>query len=122
MSFAPVSRPLRNHRASGEIVMPRLLLSFAVLLAAAPALAQQASEHAVERSAELALSNQTLLLRYREPTDIGGQPRSELSYAVFLSEDRDIVGSAALLFGTDLNLGPLHLQFGPQAYAALLNQ
>jgi hypothetical protein len=85
-------------------------------------MAQQASDRAVERSVELALSDQTAQLRYRAPTDIGGQPRSETSYAVFLSEDRDIVASAALLFGTELNLGPLQIQLGPQAYAALLDE
>jgi hypothetical protein len=105
-----------------EATMRRLHLSFALLVAAAPALAQQATDLAVERSAELALSDQTVQLRYRAPTDIGGQPRSEVSYAVFLSEDRDIVGSGALLFGTDLNWGPLQVQLGPQAYAALLSE
>jgi hypothetical protein len=103
--------------------MRRLLFSFALLLAAAPALTQQAPpDLAVERSAELAMSNQTLQLRYRAPTDFGGQPRSEVNYGVFLGEDRDFVASAALLFGTDLNLGPIQLQVGPQAYAALLQE
>lgn len=102
--------------------MPRYLLSLVLLLVSAPLVAQQSNDLAVKRSVELALSDQTAQLRYRAPTDIGGQPRSEMNYAVFLSEDRDIVASAALLFGTDLNLGPLQIQLGPQAYAALLDE
>ena len=62
--------------------------------------------------------------RYRVPTSFGGQPHSEFSYAVFLSENRDFVGSAGLLMGTELNFGwePLQIKFGPQAYAAMLNE
>ena len=73
-------------------------------------------------SVELSLSNEAGEARYRTPTTIGGQPDSELQYAVFLSEDRDIVGSAALFLGTDLRFGGLQLRLGPQAYAALLDE
>jgi hypothetical protein len=97
------------------------LLFILSLLVAPPIWAQRAAS-SVDRSVELSLSNQTGQLRYRAPTDIGGQPNSEAFYTLFLSEGRDIVASAGLLFGTDLNLGPLHVQLGPQAYAALLNE
>lgn len=69
------------------------------------------------------LSNSVLQLRYLTPSpiDLGGT-RSDLDYGLLLSEDRDIVGSAALMFDTDLNIVPrLTLEVGPQAYAALLN-
>jgi hypothetical protein len=98
----------------------RLLLILTLL--ASPAFAQRGGDEPTAPSVELALSNQTAQLRYRAPTDIGGQSGSEVSYAVFLSEERDIVASAALLFGTTLNLGALSVQLGPQAYAALLNE
>jgi hypothetical protein len=98
------------------------LLLFMLTLLASPAFAQRGQDEPTSPSVELALSDETAQLRYRAPTDIGGQPRSEVSYAVFLSEERDIVASAALLFGTTLNLGPLSVQLGPQAYAALLNE
>jgi YfaZ precursor len=92
------------------------------LFAAQFATAQPATTNAVERSVELALSDETVQARYRAPTDTGGQPNSEVAYGVFLSEDRDVVGSAALLFGTNLDLGAFHVQLGPQAYAALLEE
>jgi len=101
---------------------PSTSLFCGFLLFSTAALAQRAPEQRLERSVELALSDQTVQLRYRAPTDIGGQPNSELSYAVFLSEDRDFVASAALLFGTSLDLGAFHVQLGPQAYAALLDE
>lgn len=84
--------------------------------------AQQSAASNIDRSVEAALSDETAQVRYRSPSDLGGQPNSEVSYAVFLSEDRDVVGSAALLFGTDLNLGGFQVQLGPQAYAALLEE
>jgi YfaZ precursor len=100
----------------------RSLSPLVALLLVAPAFAQRSSEQPVERSVELALSDETIQARYRSPTEIGGQPDSEVAYGVFLSEDRDLVASAALLFGTDLNLGSLQIQLGPQAYAALLDE
>lgn len=52
------------------------------------------------------------------PTD----SHSDLDYGLLLSEDRDIIGSAALLFHTDLNIVPrLTFEVGPKAYIALLN-
>ncbi len=99
------------------VILGLLLLAFCGV----PAARAQEGD-AVKRSIELALSNHAGQLRYRAPSNLGGQPGSEVSYALFLSEQRDLVGSAALLFGTNLNLGPLHIQLGPQAYAALLKE
>ena len=48
----------------------------------------------------------------------GGQ----LTGAFFLSEERDIVLSAGALFPANLDFGRLTLRFGPQAYAALLEE
>lgn len=85
-------------------------------------LSAQPRREAENSSIELALSDQTVQLRYRTPTRVGGQQNSEIAYGVFLSEDRDTVVSAALLMGADLNLGPLSIQFGPQAHAVLLSE
>ena len=47
---------------------------------------------------------------------------SDLDYGFLLSENRDIVGSAALMFHTHLHLLPrLTLDVGPQGYLALLS-
>jgi hypothetical protein len=93
----------------------------ASVIAAGALHAQQASED-LTRAVELSLSDEAGELRYRSPTSIAGQENTEVSYALFLSEDRDLVGSAALLFDTDLDFGPLQFRLGPQAYAALLDE
>jgi hypothetical protein len=72
------------------------------------------------RSLELALSEESAQLRYDTPTDTGGEG-SRMFYAIFLSEDRDVVGSAALLLDSDFQVGPVDIKFGPQAYGALLS-
>jgi hypothetical protein len=99
-----------------------LLLLPALAFIASTANAQERRRGPIERSVEVALSDESGEIRYRAPTNVGGQDNSEVSYAVFLSEDRDLVASAALLFGTTLDLGPLTVQLGPQAYAGLLEE
>jgi len=100
--------------------MHRVFLLVAALgLLCQPALAQNAPANA--RSVELDLSNQALQGRFDTPTSVGGEG-SRLVYSLFLSEDRDVVGSAALLLNSNLNFGAFELRFGPQAYAALLNE
>ncbi|MBX5459921.1 MAG: hypothetical protein IRZ28_02415 [Steroidobacteraceae bacterium] len=82
--------------------------------------AQQARKTAPPRSLELALSEETAQIRYLDSTTIAGQANSEVAYALFLSEDRDVVGSAGVMMDTDLDFGPLEVKLGPQAYAGLL--
>jgi hypothetical protein len=69
------------------------------------------------------VGNSVLQLRYLTPSPINPtNSKSDLDYGLLLSEGRDIIGSAALLFHTDLNLVPrLTFEVGPQAYVALLN-
>ncbi len=69
------------------------------------------------------IGNSVMQLRYLTPAPINpASTRSDLDYGLLLSEDRDIIGTAALLFHTDLNLVPrLTFEVGPQAYVALLN-
>jgi opacity protein-like surface antigen len=86
----------------------------------------QQREASAEQRGELALSNDTLQLRYvgRDgQVGTGGQ----INGAFFLSEERDIVLSGGVLFPADLpdsmNVGErLTLRFGPQVYAALLEE
>jgi hypothetical protein len=90
------------------------------------------SAHAQERetsgaqSAEVALSDETIWLRYvgRDGTVGGG---GQIDGGFFLSEERDIVLSGAVLFPanlpSELNIDRrLSLRFGPQVYAALLQE
>jgi hypothetical protein len=71
-------------------------------------------------SAEAALSNDTLQLRYVGGGEMVDVADSRVSAAFFLSEERDIVLSADILFPANLRLGPATILFGPRAYAALL--
>jgi hypothetical protein len=73
-------------------------------------------------AAELALSDETLQLRYITRGDAIGIEDSRVSGTFFLSEQRDIVLSAGLLFPSTLELGRLSILFGPQVYAALLEE
>jgi hypothetical protein len=73
---------------------------------------------------ELALSNDTLQLRYVSDGETFGIEDSRFSGAFFLSEERDIVLSAGLGFPVDFDVGPfpLSIHVGPQVYAALLDE
>jgi hypothetical protein len=73
-------------------------------------------------SAELALSNDTLQLRYIGSGGAVGVDGSRLTGAVFLGEERDFVLSSGLLFPADLGIRRLSISFGPQVYAALLQE
>jgi YfaZ precursor len=72
---------------------------------------------------EVALSNDTLQLRYIAGGEMVGVEEGEFSGTFFLSEQRDIVLSAALLFTLSLEIvDRLELKVGPQLYAALLEE
>ncbi len=89
------------------------------LMASLPVLAQQATPAADDRgAAEAALSNDTILLRYYD--DIEGSER-RLMGSGFLSEERDIVLSAGLLWPVELGRY-FDVSVGPQLYAALLEE
>jgi len=104
-------------------IQPILLLScIALLLVSNESVAQAKTETKTYSStAEIALSDQTLELGYMDTGDHFGMEKSQLRGAFFLSEDRDILLSAGLQFPANFDLGPVTLTFGPQLYAALLN-
>jgi hypothetical protein len=98
----------------------------ATLLSCALSAHAQERERSGAQSAEVALSDETLWLRYvgRDGTVGGG---GQIDGSFFLSEERDIVLSGAVMFPA--NLSPelsvdrrLSLRFGPQVYAALLQE
>lgn len=70
---------------------------------------------------ELALSNDTLQLRYLRDRDQANAGRGRLNGTFFLSEERDIVLSGGLLFPSGIDLGRLGISVGPEVYAALLD-
>lgn len=79
-----------------------------------------AAEPPLRPVGEVALSNDTLQLRYIDDGGTVEVPGSRLAGAFFLSEERDIVLSAAMLFPADIGGDRFSIVFGPQAYAALL--
>jgi hypothetical protein len=101
---------------------PRIVrTTFALfLLAAGTAVAQQGSDDRPSRG-EVALSNDTMQLRYLG-SGSSAVEGSRMSGTFFLSEERDIVLSGALLFPADIDvgIGALSILIGPQAYFALL--
>ena len=101
--------------------MIKSLAALAASLALVTNFAQaQQNESADDSIGELALSNDTLQLRYETGGGMVGVDRSRFSGAFFLSEERDIVLSAGLAFPADIDLGPVSIAVGPQVYAALL--
>jgi hypothetical protein len=74
------------------------------------------------RALELAMSDETAQLRYIDPEEILGRGNSEISYSLFLSEDRDVVGSAAAMMDTNLSVGSFNIRVGPQGYIGLLSE
>jgi hypothetical protein len=98
------------------------LSSFAL---AAHAQGRSASDEDAQR-AEVALSNETLQVRYVGRDGQVGEG-GQIDGAFFLSEERDIVLSGGVMFPAalpdDLTVGRrLTLRFGPQVYAALLQE
>lgn len=100
-----------------------VILGLLLLAVAAAAHAQEPRPTNVTSAVEANGGNSVLQLRYLAPSPweaTGG--RSDLDYGFLLSEDRDIIGSAALMFHTDLHIIPgLTIDVGPQGYLALLN-
>ena len=97
-----------------------LLIAAPLLLAAGQAIAQQDARSG--STAEVALSNDTLQLRYLASGNTVGVQGSQFTGGVFLGEERDLVLNAGLLFPADLGIRRLTISFGPQVYAALLQE
>lgn len=74
------------------------------------------------REIDVQVSNDTLQLKYISNGRQVGVDNSRFSGSFFLSEHRDFVASAGLVFPVDYNLGRLSLLIGPQVYAALLHE
>jgi hypothetical protein len=102
----------------------RLWIAFAGSALLANAADAQQSEELLNRPmGEIALSDDTLQLRYMSGGEtVGVEERSRVAGTFFLSEERDIVLSGGLLFPANLDLGRLSILFGPQLYAALLEE
>lgn len=101
-----------------------LAFGFMFLLAGGALHAQEPRPADTTTAIEATGGNSVLQLRYLSPSpwEATGRGSSDLDYGFLLSENRDIIGSAALMFHTNLNLVPgLTIDVGPQGYLALLS-
>ena len=98
----------------------RTTLSVLGMLLLATTSYAQRSDSSTRPTGEVAMSNDTLQLRYISSGEAVGVGGSRFQGTFLLTEDRDIVFSGGLLFPTSLDLGRLKLTIGPQLYAALL--
>jgi len=83
----------------------------------------QRQDETFTHTAEVALSNDTLQLRYLGAGEkLVKAEGSRVSATFFVSEERDMVLSGDVLFPADFDWGPLTFLFGPRVYAALLEE
>jgi hypothetical protein len=94
-----------------------------------PAIAQDAREVTLTAQArtlpraEVSLSNDTIDLRYlASGSKVDVDTAHRASGGIFISEERDILLDAELLFPANVKLGPVSALFGPRVYAALLEE
>lgn len=100
-----------------------LALGF-LLLAGGALHAQEPRPTNTTTAVEAMGGNSVVQLRYLSPSpwEATGRTRSDLDYGFLLSENRDIIASAALMFHTNLEVVPgLTIDVGPQGYLALLS-
>jgi YfaZ precursor len=96
------------------------LLATCAFVSAQAALAQTPLAESTARAIDATVGNQVLQLRYLDRSPMS-QVAGNLDYGVLLTENREFVASAALMFDTNfVPLSRLHLQLGPQANLAWL--
>jgi YfaZ precursor len=89
-------------------------------LAAQPLVAQTPIDVTTKSAVEAVIGNQVLQLRYLGQSPFSGIG-SNLDYGALLTENREFIGSAALMFDTDIvPLSRLRLQVGPELSLAWL--
>jgi hypothetical protein len=91
-----------------------------LLLAAGGVGAQVPRPPDSNRVVDATIGNKVLQLRYLTESPVG-PAKSDLDYGLLVTENNDLIGSAALMFGTNLDQVPrLRFEIGPQAYLARL--
>ncbi len=98
----------------------RLLVCCLMLMAAVRLHAQEALPPEIPRAVDGVVGNNVMQVHYYTPMPFTGV-QGNVAYGAMLSESREFVGTAALMFDTDLNIVPrLRFGIGPQAYIARL--
>lgn len=101
-----------------------LALGALLLIAGGAVHAQEPRSNHTTTAVEAMGGNSVVQLRYLAPSPwaVTGEGRSDLDYGFLLSENRDIIASAALMFHTNLDILPgLKIDVGPQGYLSLLS-
>ena len=97
-----------------------ILLAGCALMASVVSPAQTPLASSSESAAEATVGNRVLQLRYLGQSPFSGIG-SNLDYGLLLTENREFVASASLMFDTNfVPVSRLRLQFGPQANLAWL--
>ncbi len=97
-----------------------MLLGLVAAMAGSSAYAQMISRPQGTNAFDASAGNDTLQLYYATPSPLGAV-NGDMDYGILLSKERDFIASAALLVNTGIRPIPrLHLQVGPQVYAAML--
>jgi hypothetical protein len=106
------------------MLMKSCVLTLGAIALAGPTAALQAQTVDDQRArGEVALSDDTLQLRYIDTgSKYTGGRASQISAGFFLSEERDIVLMGDVLFPAQLGYDRLQILFGPRLYAALLEE
>lgn len=101
----------------------RIALGFFLLVAGGALHAQEPLPPGTRTAVEATAGNSALQLRYLAPSPWAATPRgSDLDYGFLLTQNRNLIGSTALMFHTDLHIVPnLTIDVGPQGYLALLS-
>jgi len=90
-------------------------------LASAPVVAQMPVARSTQSALEAVVGNRVLQARYFGESPFSNVA-SNMDYGVLLTEDREFLGSAALMFDTDIiPLSRLRFQVGPQLNLAWLD-
>ena len=100
-----------------------IALGFLLLVAGSVVHAQEPRPPGVNTAVEATAGNSALQLRYLAPSPWAATTgRSDLDYGFLLTQNRNIIGSAALMFHTNLHILPnLTIDVGPKGYLALLS-
>ena len=97
-----------------------VLFASCMLVTATPVLAQTPLAETSEKAIDATAGNRVLQLRYYDHSPVSQLP-GNLDYGLLLTENREFVLSAALMFDMDFVPVPrLHLQMGPQGNLAWL--
>jgi hypothetical protein len=100
-----------------------IALGLLLLVAGGALHAQEPRPPGINTAVEATAGNSALQLRYLAPSPWAVTTRgSDLDYGFLLTQNRNLIGSTALMFHTDLHIVPnLTIDVGPQGYLALLS-